>query len=164
MYSETSTGLNTSMDAETKRSELKRLILKGKEQGFLTHGEISDHLPEGMYRSDQIESVVKLLNGIGIEVFEDPPDPDTQLVQPESSDEEVAEEAEAVLTTAVENEFGRTRDPTDVYLREMGQVSLLTREGEVEIDGQMVALADLLAATRDQRQFVKLGPGRFARI
>ena len=58
MYSETSTGLNTPMDAETKRSELKRLILKGKEQGFLTHGEISDHLPEGVYSTDQIESVV----------------------------------------------------------------------------------------------------------
>lgn len=118
MYSETSTALNTPMEAETKRSELKRHILKGREQGFLAHGKISDHLPEGMHSTGQIESVVKLLDGIGIEVSEDPPHPDTRLVQPESPDEEV----EAALTTAVENGFGRTRDPIGACLHEVGTV------------------------------------------
>ena len=122
------------MDQQTKQSELKRLILKGKEQGFLTYREINDHLPEDMHDTDQIETVVNMINDMGIEVFDNAPDPDSLLLKTENpDDEEVAEEAEAVLTTAVESEFGRTTDPVRMYMREMGTVDLLTREDEIAL-------------------------------
>ncbi len=121
------------MDQEAKRSELKKLILKGKEQGFLTYREINDHLPEDMHDTDQIESVVNMINDMGIEVYDHPPDPDTLLLKTESPDEEVAEEAEAVLASAVESEFGRTTDPVRMYMREMGTVDLLTRNDEIAL-------------------------------
>jgi RNA polymerase primary sigma factor len=122
------------MDQDAKRSELKKLILKGKEQGFLTYREINDHLPEDMHDTDQIESVVNMINDMGIDVFDHPPDPDTLLLKSESAeDEEAAEEAEAVLASAVESEFGRTTDPVRMYMREMGTVDLLTREDEIAL-------------------------------
>jgi len=122
------------MDYETKRSELKRLILKGKEQGFLTYREINDHLPEDMHDTDQIEAVVNMINDMGIDVFDKPPDPDSLILKEDSADdEEVVEEAEAVLTTAVESEFGRTTDPVRMYMREMGTVDLLTRKDEIAL-------------------------------
>ena len=125
------------MDQETQRLQLKKLIIQGKEQGFLTYRDINDHLPEGVHDTDQIEAVINMINDMGIEVYDQAPDPDTLLLKTESSatedEEEVAEEAEQVLASAVDNEFGRTTDPVRMYMREMGTVELLTREGEIEL-------------------------------
>jgi RNA polymerase primary sigma factor len=121
------------MDQEAKRSELKKLILKGKEQGFLTYREINDHLPEDMHDTDQIESVVNMINDMGIDVYDHPPDPDTLLMKSESPVEETDEDTEAVLASAVESEFGRTTDPVRMYMREMGTVDLLTRNDEIAL-------------------------------
>ena len=121
------------MDIQTQQTELKRLIIKGKEQGFLTYSEINDHLPEGMNDTDQIETVVNMINDMGIDVFDSAPDPDSLLLKTTHGEEEVVEEAEAVLTTAVESEFGRTTDPVRMYMREMGTVDLLTRQDEIDL-------------------------------
>ena len=122
------------MDPQSQQSELKRLIIKGKEQGFLTYREINDHLPEDMNDTDQIETVVNMINDMGIEVFDSAPDPDSLLLKTANTDdEEVVDEAEAVLTTAVESEFGRTTDPVRMYMREMGTVDLLTRQDEINL-------------------------------
>jgi len=124
---------------ETQRLQLKKLIIQGKEQGFLTYRDINDHLPEGVHDTDQIEAVINMINDMGIEVFDQAPDPDTLLLKNEQNapapedEEEAAEEAEQVLASAVENEFGRTTDPVRMYMREMGTVELLTREGEIEL-------------------------------
>ena len=126
------------MDQETQRSQLKKLIIQGKEKGFLTYGEINDHLPEDVHDTDQIEAVVNMINDMGIQVFDEPPDPETLLLKqaeptPVEDEEETAEEAEQVVTSAVDSEFGRTTDPVRMYMREMGTVELLTREGEIEL-------------------------------
>ncbi len=129
---------NVRMDQEAQRSQLKKLIIQGKEKGFLTYGEINDHLPEDVHDTDQIEAVVNMINDMGIQVFDEPPDPETLLLKqaepavPED-EEETAEEAEQVVTSAVDSEFGRTTDPVRMYMREMGTVELLTREGEIEL-------------------------------
>jgi len=126
------------MDQEAQRSQLKKLIIQGKEKGFLTYGEINDHLPEDVHDTDQIEAVVNMINDMGIQVFDEPPDPETLLLKqaepavPED-EEETAEEAEQVVTSAVDSEFGRTTDPVRMYMREMGTVELLTREGEIDL-------------------------------
>ena len=124
------------MDQETQRLQLKKLIIQGKEQGFLTYRDINDHLPEDVHDADQIEAVVGMINDMGIEVYDQPPDPETLLLKTETAtadDEEVVEEAEQVLASAVEGEFGRTTDPVRMYMREMGTVELLTREGEIDL-------------------------------
>ncbi len=127
------------MDQETQRSQLKKLIIQGKEQGFLTYREINDHLPEDVHDTDQIEAVVNMINDMGIAVYDEPPDPDTLLLKttetppPAEDEEEAAEEAEQVVTSAVDSEFGRTTDPVRMYMREMGTVELLTREGEIDL-------------------------------
>jgi RNA polymerase primary sigma factor len=125
------------MDQETQRSQLKKLIIQGKEQGFLTYREINDHLPEEVHDTDQIEAVVNMINDMGIQVYDEAPDPDALLLKteptPAEEDEEAAEEAEQVLVSAVDSEFGRTTDPVRMYMREMGTVELLTREGEIEL-------------------------------
>jgi len=125
------------MDQETQRSQLKKLIIQGKEQGYLTYREINDHLPEEVHDTDQIEAVVNMINDMGIQVYDEPPDPDTLLLKtepaPGDDDEVAAEEAEQVLVSAVDSEFGRTTDPVRMYMREMGTVELLTREGEIEL-------------------------------
>jgi RNA polymerase primary sigma factor len=125
------------MDQETQRSQLRKLIIQGKQQGFLTYREINDHLPEDVHDTDQIEAVVNMINDMGIDVFDEPPDPDALLLKTEAAtsenDEEVVEEAEQVLVSAVESEFGRTTDPVRMYMREMGTVELLTREGEIHL-------------------------------
>jgi len=123
---------------ETQRLQLKKLIIQGKEQGFLTYRDINDHLPEGLHDTDQIEAVINMINDMGIDVYDQAPDPDTLLLKTETAaatedEEEVAEEAEQVLASAVDNEFGRTTDPVRMYMREMGTVELLTREGEIEL-------------------------------
>lgn len=123
------------MDANSKKTELKRLIIKGKEQGFLTYREINDHLPEDMNDTDQIESVVNMINDMGIDVFDQVPDADT-LLHKAAADKEAEEDddnTDAVLATAVESEFGRTTDPVRMYMREMGTVDLLTRADEINL-------------------------------
>ena len=123
------------MDSSSKKTELKRLILKGKEQGFLTYREINDHLPEDMNDTDQIESVVNMINDMGIEVFDAVPDADSLLLKTETDKEAEDDDdnTDAVLATAVESEFGRTTDPVRMYMREMGTVDLLTRADEINL-------------------------------
>ncbi len=122
-----------SMNAE-QQSQLKILIARGKEQGFLTYREVNDHLPNDIVDPDQIEDIVRMINDMGIAVHEVAPEAD-QIVLSEnnvSTDEDAAEEAAAALAT-VDSEFGRTTDPVRMYMREMGTVELLTREGEIVI-------------------------------
>ena len=116
-----------------QESRLKDLISKGREQGFLTYAEVNDHLPDEISDPDQIEDIIGVINDMGITVHEKAPSNDDMLVNDaESADELAAEEAAAVLV-AVENEAGRTTDPVRMYMREMGTVELLTREGEIVI-------------------------------
>jgi RNA polymerase primary sigma factor len=120
--------------AASPKSDLKKLVLKGKSQGFLTYAEINDHLPENMHDTDQIEVVVNMINDMGIEVVDKTPDTDNMnLKRDNPEDQEVAEEVSAALKTAVESEFGRTTDPVRMYMREMGTVELLTREDEIAL-------------------------------
>ena len=114
--------------------QLKDLIAKGKEKGFLTYSEVNDHLPNEIVDPEQIEDIVNMINDMGISVFEKAPDTETMMLNDEvvSSDDDAAEEAEEALAS-VDAEFGRTTDPVRMYMREMGTVELLTREGEIEI-------------------------------
>ena len=122
------------MDKSQKRSQLKELITKGKEQGYLTYAEVNDHLPEDVIDSDQIEDIIRMINDMGITVHESAPDADELLMADETQveDEDAAEAAAAALAS-VEADFGRTTDPVRMYMREMGTVELLSREGEIEI-------------------------------
>ncbi|HFB65816.1 MAG TPA: RNA polymerase sigma factor RpoD [Aeromonadales bacterium] len=120
------------MDNETKQSQLKQLIAHGKEQGYLTYAEVNDHLPPDIVDSEQIEDIVGMINDMGIQVHEVAPDADTLVLSDSQVDEDSIEEAAAVLAT-VDSDFGRTTDPVRMYMREMGTVELLTREGEIEI-------------------------------
>jgi RNA polymerase primary sigma factor len=126
----------TEEEAVKRRSELKTLIKMGKTRGFLTHQEINDHLPEKLVNEEILEAIVSMLNDMGIAVYEQAPDAATLLIQGNatttSTEEEAEEAAEAALST-VDSEFGRTTDPVRMYMREMGTVELLTREGEIEI-------------------------------
>ena len=115
-----------------QQSRLKELISKGREQGYLTYGEVNDHLPDEITDPEQIEDIIGMINDMGIAVHEQAPDNDELLAEGDSTDELAAEEAAAVLV-AVENEAGRTTDPVRMYMREMGTVELLTREGEIVI-------------------------------
>jgi RNA polymerase primary sigma factor len=124
------------MDNESQRSELKRLIAKGKEQGYLTYREVNDHLPEDVIDAEQMENVISMINDMGIEVYEEAPDEETLLLDGEAGGTPVAQEAEEAAEEAlavVEADLGRTSDPVRMYMREMGTVELLTREGEIEI-------------------------------
>jgi RNA polymerase primary sigma factor len=117
------------------QSSLKALIAKGKEQSYLTYAEVNDHLPESISDPDQVEDIIQMINDMGIKVFEAAPDTDALLLNEENdtgADEVAAAEAAAALA-AVENEAGRTTDPVRMYMREMGTVELLTREGEIVI-------------------------------
>ncbi|MEQ6888712.1 RNA polymerase sigma factor RpoD [Halomonas sp. CS7] len=115
-----------------QQSRLKELIARGKEQGFLTYAEVNDHLPEDIADPDQVEDIIGMINDMGISVVEEAPDEDTLMMSDHSTDESAAEEAVAALA-AVESDVGRTTDPVRMYMREMGTVELLTREGEIEI-------------------------------
>ncbi|MGE5524947.1 MAG: RNA polymerase sigma factor RpoD [Rhodospirillaceae bacterium] len=122
-------------DAEARRTRLKNLIVLGKERGYLTYAEINDHLPDDMLDAEQIENIISMINDMGIQVYDEAPDAETLLMSdaaPAVTDEDAVEEAEAALST-VDSEFGRTTDPVRMYMREMGSVELLTREGEIEI-------------------------------
>ncbi|NMH60397.1 RNA polymerase sigma factor RpoD [Alteromonas ponticola] len=118
--------------AQSKQSQIKLLIAKGKEQGYLTFSEVNDHLPQDIVDSDQIEDIIRMINDMGIQVGESAPDADELLMQEATADEDAAEAAAQALAT-VESEIGRTTDPVRMYMREMGTVELLTREGEIEI-------------------------------
>jgi RNA polymerase primary sigma factor len=119
--------------ADERQSQLKLLIARGKEQGFLTYVEVNDHLPSEIVDPEQIEDIVNMINDMGIPVYEKAPESEALLMaEPVVADEEAAEEAAAALAT-VDAEFGRTTDPVRMYMREMGTVELLTREGEIRI-------------------------------
>ena len=126
----------TEEEANKRRQELKTLIKMGKTRGFLTNQEINDHLPEKLINEEILEAIISMLNDMGIAVYEQAPDAATLLVAgggaTTATEEEAEEAAEAALST-VDSEFGRTTDPVRMYMREMGTVELLTREGEIEI-------------------------------
>jgi RNA polymerase primary sigma factor len=137
------------MDQKKKQSQLKQLIAKGKEQGFLTYAEVNDHLPDGIVEPEQIEDIIRMINDMGIQVYETAPDVDDQVISDAAvtTDDDAAEAAAAALAS-VDSEFGRTTDPVRMYMREMGTVELLTREGELKIakrieEGQNQVLAAL---------------------
>jgi len=118
---------------ENQQSSIKQLITKGKEQGYLTYAEVNDHLPSGIVDPEQIEDIVSMINDMGIKVHEQAPDADSLILSDNAAtDDDVEEEAAAALAT-VDSEFGRTTDPVRMYMREMGIVNLLTREGEIKI-------------------------------
>ena len=125
------------IDEETRKTRLKTLIKLGKERGFLTYAEVNDHLPDDVVDAEQIESIISTFNDMGIQVYDEAPDAETLLMSENSptaaaDDADVEEQAEQALST-VDSEFGRTTDPVRMYMREMGSVELLTREGEIEI-------------------------------
>ncbi len=124
------------MNLEQQQSHLKELIAKGKMQGYLTYSEVNDHLPSDVADAEQMEDIICMINDMGIEVHEDVPDPDLipeGTVVTEEDEEEAAEAAAAALASSVDSELGRTTDPVRMYMREMGTVELLTREGELSI-------------------------------
>ncbi|RVU30333.1 RNA polymerase sigma factor RpoD [Neptunomonas marina] len=119
-------------DTSQQQSRLKELIARGKEQGYLTYAEVNDHLPEDIADPDQVEDIIRMINDMGINVSEEAPDAETLLMTEGDSADEADDEAVAALA-AVESDAGRTTDPVRMYMREMGTVELLTREGEIEI-------------------------------
>ena len=118
---------------QTPQSQLKLLVAKGKEQGYLTYAEVNDHLPQDIVDSDQIEDIIQMINDMGIQVVENVPDADDLLLTENNAADEDAAEAAAQVLASVESEIGRTTDPVRMYMREMGTVELLTREGEIDI-------------------------------
>ncbi len=134
-------------DVVKQQSRLKDLIAKGKEQGYLTYAEVNDHLPEDISDPDQVEDIIQMINDMGIQVFESAPDADELLMaEGDSADDIAAAEAAAALA-AVETEAGRTTDPVRMYMREMGTVELLTREGEIVIAKRIEeGIRELMAA------------------
>jgi len=141
-------------DLAKRRLRLKALIKLGKTRGYLTHGEISDHLPDKLVDAETLEVVISMLNDMGVAVYEHTPDAETLLLNQNgptaATEEEAEEEAEAALST-VDSEFGRTTDPVRMYMREMGTVELLTREGEIEIakriEGGLMAMMEAISAS-----------------
>ena len=132
---------------QEQQSQLKELIAKGKEQGYLTYAEVNDHLPADISDPDQIEDIIRMITEMGIKVFEQAPDVDELLTAGDSSADELAAEEAAAALAAVETEVGRTTDPVRMYMREMGTVELLTREGEIEIAKRIEeGLRDVMAA------------------
>jgi RNA polymerase primary sigma factor len=118
---------------EDRHSQLKQLIAKGKEQGFLTYTEVNDHLPDGIVEPEQIEDIVRMINDMGITVHETAPAEIDALSNDSAVADDEAAEAAAAALASVDSEFGRTTDPVRMYMREMGTVELLTREGELRI-------------------------------
>ena len=155
------------IDTGDERSQLKRLIAKGKEQGFLTYHEVNDHLPEGIVDPEQIEDIISMINDMGISVHETAPDIESLLLGGEAAiaaDEDAADEAAAALAT-VDEEFGRTTDPVRMYMREMGTVDLLTREGEIAIAKRIEeGLNQVLSALADFPSVVDTVLGEFGRV
>src|SRR5207248_4110589 len=125
----------TPADVEARKRRLKNLIVLGKERGFLTFAEINDHLPDDVLDAEQIEGIIGMIGDMGIRVYDEAPDAETLLMSeaaPSAPTDDVEEAAEAAVST-LDSEFGRTTDPVRMYMREMGSVELLTREGEIAI-------------------------------
>ncbi|HWP94859.1 MAG TPA: RNA polymerase sigma factor RpoD [Gammaproteobacteria bacterium] len=160
-----------------RQSQLKTLIALGKEKGFLTYAEVNDHLPDDIVDPEQIEDIINMINDMGIAVHEEVPDADVLLLSEPPvtpDDEDVAEEAAAALAS-VDNEFGRTTDPVRMYMREMGTVELLTREGEIKIakrieEGLLQVLSslatfpDTISVLLKEYESVKAGQTRLADV
>ncbi|WP_290632392.1 RNA polymerase sigma factor region1.1 domain-containing protein, partial [Aquisalimonas sp.] len=148
---------------QDQQSQIKQLIAKGKDQGFLTYAEVNDHLPDDIVDPEQIEDIIGMINDMGITVHEVAPDSDELLLNDSAvttDDEEAAEEAAAALA-AVDAEFGRTTDPVRMYMREMGTVELLTREGEIKlakrIEEGLDQVVSALAAYPESARFLLKG-------
>ena len=135
-------------DVVKQQSRLKDLIVKGKDQGYLTYSEVNDHLPEDISDPDQVEDIIQMINDMGIQVFEVAPDADELLMtEGDSSADDIAAAEAAAALAAVETEAGRTTDPVRMYMREMGTVELLTREGEIVIAKRIEeGIRELMAA------------------
>ena len=139
--------MNKQVATAQQQSRLKELIAKGKEQGYLTYGEVNDHLPDDISDPEQIEDIIRMINDMGITVYETAPDADDLLSNEENTADELAAEEAAAALAAVETEAGRTTDPVRMYMREMGTVELLTREGEIAIAKRIEeGLRDMLTA------------------
>ncbi|HOF30704.1 MAG TPA: RNA polymerase sigma factor region1.1 domain-containing protein, partial [Burkholderiaceae bacterium] len=141
-------------DMAKRRQRLKALIKLGKTRGYLTHGEISDHLPDKLIDAETMEAVITTLNDLGVAVYEQTPDAESLILTnsaPTGATEEEAEEAAEAALSTVDSEFGRTTDPVRMYMREMGTVELLTREGEIEIakriEGGLMAMMEAISAS-----------------
>ncbi|MDR9433728.1 MAG: RNA polymerase sigma factor RpoD [Spiribacter sp.] len=153
------------MASQDQQSQIRDLIARGKEQGYLTYAEVNDHLPDDIVEPEQIEDIISMINDMGIPVHETAPDADTLLLNEGavSTDDDEAEEAAAALA-AVDAEFGRTTDPVRMYMREMGTVELLTREGEIDLakrieDGLDQVLRALSGYPESSRTMVALHHG-----
>jgi RNA polymerase primary sigma factor len=149
------------MDQEQQQSQLKQLIAKGKEQGFLTYSEVNDHLPPGIVEPEQIEDIVRMINDMGILVHETAPDIIDQTLSDSAVSDDDAAEAAAAALASVDSEFGRTTDPVRMYMREMGTVELLTREGELQIakrieDGLNQVLSALSVYPRSIEKLIEI--------
>ncbi len=118
---------------EAQESQIKLLIMKGKEQGYLTYSEVNDHLPNNLIEPEQLEDIISMINDMGINVYETAPDADDLIVAEANATDEVAAEEAAAALASIETDLGRTTDPVRMYMREMGTVELLTREGEIVI-------------------------------
>jgi RNA polymerase primary sigma factor len=139
--------MSNQISSVQQQSRLKDLIKKGKEQGFLTYGEVNDHLPDDISDPEQIEDIIRMINDMGITVYETAPDADELLSNEENTADELAAEEAAAALAAVETEAGRTTDPVRMYMREMGTVELLTREGEIAIAKRIEeGIRDILTA------------------
>ncbi|MFP3013699.1 MAG: RNA polymerase sigma factor RpoD [Arsenophonus sp. NC-QC1-MAG3] len=161
---------------QNPQSQLKLLVTKGKEQGYLTYAEVNDHLPEDIVDSDQIEDIIQMINDMGIQVMEEAPDADDLiLAETATGTDDDAVEAAAQVLSSVESEIGRTTDPVRMYMREMGTVELLTREGEIDIakrieDGinqvqcSLAEYPEAIAYLLDQYEPVKKGETRLSDI
>jgi len=135
------------MPGNSQQSRLKDLIARGKEQGYLTYSEVNDHLPEDIADPDQVEDIIRMINDMGIQVVETAPDSDSLLMSDGDSTDEVAAAEAAAALAAVETEAGRTTDPVRMYMREMGTVELLTRDGEIRIAKRIEeGLRDVMAS------------------
>jgi len=135
------------MSGNSQQSRLKDLIARGKEQGYLTYSEVNDHLPEDIADPDQVEDIIRMINDMGIQVVEVAPDSDSLLMADGDSTDEVAAAEAAAALAAVETEAGRTTDPVRMYMREMGTVELLTRDGEIRIAKRIEeGLRDVMAS------------------
>ena len=144
----------TEEEMNKRRQRLKTLIKLGKTRGYLTHAEINDHLPDKLVDAETLEVVIATLNDLGVAVYEQTPDAETLIITdnaPTGSTEEEAEEAAEAALSTVDSEFGRTTDPVRMYMREMGTVELLTREGEIEIakriEGGLMDMMEAISAS-----------------
>ncbi len=161
-------------DIEQKQSKLKALFAKGKAQGYLTYAEVNDHLPADIVDPEQIEDIISMITDMGIPVYENAPDVEELLLAQEAAADEAAAD-EAVEMVSVESEFGRTTDPVRMYMREMGTVDLLTREGEIVIAkrieeglkhvlSSLAQYPEIITSLLEQYSIVELGEKRLSDI